>query len=88
MKNKDLYNLNSDFHKIETRSRNDFHLPTSNLSLYKKGMFYSGIKLYSHLPINIKNLTHNTKQFKKALKGFMLMNSFYSLDEYFTLTDT
>jgi hypothetical protein len=78
-------NLNSDFHNFETRSRNDLHLPSSNLSLYQNGVFYSRIKLYNHLPINIENLTHDIKRFKKALKGFMLTNSFYSLDKYFTV---
>jgi hypothetical protein len=33
--------------------------------------------------MNIKDLSHDIKQFKQALKGFILSNSFYSLEEYF-----
>jgi len=51
--------------------------------LYQKGVYYSQIKIFSHLPQNIKNLSWNVKKFKLALKRFLLMDSFYSLDEYF-----
>jgi hypothetical protein len=56
---------------------------TLNLSKYQKGVYYSGIKIFNHLPQNIKNLSCKVKKFKLALKRFLLMGSFYSLDEYF-----
>jgi hypothetical protein len=43
----------------------------------------SGIKVFNHLPHNIKNLSRNVKQFKSALKKFLLRGSFYTLEEYF-----
>jgi hypothetical protein len=39
VKNKDLFELNSDIHKISTRYDNDFHLPSVQLKLLKKGVF-------------------------------------------------
>jgi hypothetical protein len=51
---------------------------------YKKGVYYSRIKIFNHLPQNVNNLSRNAKKkFKIALKSFLLMGSFYTLDEYF-----
>jgi hypothetical protein len=80
MKNRELFKLNSDIHHIETIHDNDLHLPSTKLNLYQKGVFYSGIKMYNHLPSSIKDLSHD---FKRALKGIIQSNSFYSLEEYF-----
>jgi hypothetical protein len=83
VKNRELFKLNSAIHHIETRYNNDFHLPSTQLNLFQKGLFYSGIKMYNHLPLSIKYLSHDIKQFKQALKGFIQSNSFYSLEDYF-----
>jgi len=53
------------------------------LTKYQKGVHYLGIKIFNHLPQNIKKLSWNVKKFKLALKMFLLMGSFYTLDEYF-----
>jgi len=50
---------------------------------YQKGVYYSGIKIFNHLPQNVKNLSWNAKKFKIALKRFFFMGLFYTLDEYF-----
>jgi hypothetical protein len=52
---------------LSTRYDNDFHLPSANLKLFQKGVFYSGIKTYNHLPKTIKELSHDVKQFSLAL---------------------
>jgi hypothetical protein len=59
------------------------HPASINLSKYQKEVYYSGIRIFSHLPQNIKNLSWNVKKFKLALERFLLIGSFYSLDEYF-----
>jgi hypothetical protein len=61
IKNKDLFKLNSDIHKISIRYNNDLHLPSAQLQLFQKGVFYSGIKKYNHLPLTIKELSHDVK---------------------------
>jgi hypothetical protein len=48
VKNRSLFKLNSDIHGFGTRYDNDFHLPATNLKLFQKGVFYSGIKTYNH----------------------------------------
>jgi hypothetical protein len=53
------------------------------LAAFQKGTYYAGIKVFNGLPALIKELSHNTKQFKLVLKNFLLRHSFYTLDEYF-----
>jgi hypothetical protein len=65
-KNSKLFTTNYDAHNLQTRHRNDLHLPTSTLTLYQKGVYYSGIKLFNNLPRNIKEIVGSPKQFKIA----------------------
>jgi hypothetical protein len=44
VQNRNLFKLNSDIHGFSTGYDNDFHLPSANLKLFQKGVFYSGIK--------------------------------------------
>ena len=81
-KNKDQFLSNSQVHKINTRQTFDLYIPTANLTIYQKGVYYSGIKIYSHLPTAIKDLSGDKNKFKLALKRDLLHNSFYSLEEY------
>jgi hypothetical protein len=83
VKNRDLFELNSDICKISTKYNNDFHLPSVQLKLFQKVVFYSGIKTYNHLSLTIKELSYDVKQFRWVLKRFIQSNSFYSLEEYF-----
>jgi hypothetical protein len=56
IKNIDEFTKNSEVHTINTQQRSDLHSPSMNLTKYQKGVFYSGIKIFSHLKIswNIK----------------------------------
>jgi hypothetical protein len=81
--NKDQLLSNSQVHKISSRQNSDMYLPIENLAMYQKGVYYSGIKIYNHLPTAIKDLSGDKNKFKLALKRYRLHNSFYSLEEYF-----
>jgi hypothetical protein len=81
--NRQYYKINSDIHSINARNNLDLHYPQSHLSVYQKGAHYTGIKIFNRLPISIKQFSHDTKEFILALKGFLYLYSFYSLDEYF-----
>jgi len=83
-KNRDLYESNSEIHNINNRFSSDLHIPTADLTIFQKGPFYFGIKFFNYLPTDIKNTSHYIKQFRSTLKSFLLINSFYSLEEYFT----
>jgi len=82
-KHKDQFLSNSQVHKINTRQTFDLYIPTANLTVYQKGVYYSGIKIYNHLPTATKDLSDDKNKFKLALKGYLLHSSFYSLEEYF-----
>ena len=83
VKNIDKFKSNSEIHSINTRNRFDLFLPAVKLSKYQKGAYYSGIQIFNHLPQSIKCLSGNVKKFKTALKEFLLLGSFYTLNEYF-----
>jgi hypothetical protein len=82
VKNVDEFKSNFEVHSINTRHRSDLFPPATKLTKYHKGVYYSGIKIFNHLPQSIKNLSWNVKKFKLTLKKFLLLGSFYTLDEY------
>jgi hypothetical protein len=84
--NIDEFTINSDVHSIRTRHRSDLHPPLTRLMKHKKGIYYSGIKIFSYLTQNIKNLFRNVKKFKLTLKRFLSVGSFYTHEEYFDWT--
>jgi hypothetical protein len=83
VKNKDLYTTNQEIHNVNTRSNINSHPPVCNLTIFQKGAYFSSIKLFNHLPLKIKILSNEIKLFKPALKRFLNLHSFYSMEEYF-----
>jgi len=68
---------------IKTRNSYNLHSPLSHLAKYQKGVHYTSVRIFNHLPTSIKSIANETKEFKKAVKRFLLGNSFYSMDEFF-----
>jgi hypothetical protein len=81
--NKDQYILNSEVHSMNTRQHYNLHQPLPSLTKYQKGVYYLGIKVFNNLPSYIKPVSDNPKHLKSALKNFLHIYSFCSLDEYF-----
>jgi hypothetical protein len=79
---KENFVINSDPHSIYTRSCNNYHVSQANLTTYQKRVYYSGLKIFNNLPNDIKKFSYNSKQFKIALKQFLTMHSFYSVEEF------
>ena len=82
----DLFLSISEIHDIITRFNYNLHLPSTNLTLVQKGVFYSGSRIYNHLPTHIKNLSKDFKQFKSKLKAFLLEHTCYSLEQFYQIT--
>ena len=80
VKKRDSY---TDNQEIYTRYNTNLHLPMANLTAFQRGVYFFDVKLFNHLPIKIKKLSKETKLFKCALKPFLLLHSFYSMEEYF-----
>jgi hypothetical protein len=72
VRNRGLFKTNSDVHNFNTRTNYDLHFTTVNLTLLQKGICYSGIKIYNHLPFSLKKLSYDINKFKSALKNFFL----------------
>jgi hypothetical protein len=81
--NRGFYYSTSQIHGFSTRQNFDPYCLQTSLSICQRGPYYFGIKLFNHLPLNIKELSYNAKQFRMALRAFLYSKSFYNLDEYF-----
>jgi hypothetical protein len=86
IKNRGLFSSNSEIHYINTRNNYNLHLPSTNLTSVQKGVYYSGGKVFIHLPKNIKILCNDFKRFKSVLKNFPTEHTFYSLEEFHQFT--
>jgi hypothetical protein len=60
---------------------------TSTLTLYQKGVYFTGIKLFSNLPLEIKEMVGNPKQFKISLRRYLVIHCFYDLEEYYGVNE-
>jgi hypothetical protein len=81
VKNIEKFTSNSEVHSTNIRHRSDLYTPSTKLTKYQKAVYNLGIKIFRHLPQNYKSLSSNEKKFKLVLKRFLLMGSFYTLDE-------
>jgi len=82
VKNKDFYTTNHEIHNITTKPNTNLRPPVCSLAVFQKGAYNSGIKLFNHLPLEMKSLSNETKLLKPALKRFLNLHSFYSVEEY------
>jgi hypothetical protein len=62
---------NSELYDIKTRNNRNLFQPQSNTPVYQRGPYNDGITIYNNLPTQIKLLSRNFNQFKKALKYFL-----------------
>ena len=82
--NRSYFKENSGIHNINNRTKSNLHQPLANSSPYQKGAYYYGIKVFSSLPSQIKDLSANRNQFRCTLESFLCSHSFYTFDEYFS----
>jgi hypothetical protein len=65
----------------KTQRRLDFQTQFCRTDIFKKNVNNLGTKLYNKLPNYIKNL-ESLNILKNNLKAFLLLQTFYSVDEY------
>jgi hypothetical protein len=58
------------------------YLPQANLAIYQKGPYYSGIKIFNNLPLEIKKVAGDQKKVQNCSEKFLYTHSFYTLEEY------
>jgi hypothetical protein len=61
VKNKYHFTVNSEIHNINTRQHSNFHQPAPNLTGFKYGIYYSGVKIYNNLPSHIKQFVRQSQ---------------------------
>jgi hypothetical protein len=71
-------------HNYNTRRKMDIHSQSYKTDIYKKNVINMGTKVYNKLPGYIKE-TDSYKAFKKELKLFLLLHTFYSMEEFISL---
>ena len=84
--NIEIFTSNTDIHTKNTRNKFNLYQPQTRLTKCQKGVYIAGIKIFNHLPENIKKLSDNTKKFKSELKKFLLLGSFYTIEEFYGWT--
>jgi len=61
------------------RQRKNVYLPQVNLTIYQKGAYYSGIKIFNNLPLEIKNVADSQKKFlncsEKTFTHLLILHS-------------
>jgi hypothetical protein len=62
----------------------DIHIQSYNTEIYKKSVINMATKVYNKLPGYIKEID-SYKAFKKELKSFLLLHTFYSVEEFVSL---
>lgn len=82
-KNRRSFPLNRDVHGLETRKRNDFCIPICRYHVTYCSPNYLGLKIFNHLPSELKECTLNMNNFKNKLKLYLHNKCFYSLHEFF-----
>jgi hypothetical protein len=62
--NIDYFRINLESHGFNTKNKSNLHLPPSKLTVFPRGLYYSGMKVFSNLPTYVKNLLQTKKHFK------------------------
>jgi hypothetical protein len=62
-----------------------FYLPSCSLTVFQNGVYYTGVKVFNYLPIELKWLIESSMKFKVAIRRYLVSHCFYTLDEFFNL---
>lgn len=77
-KNISEFETNNYNHEYNTRQCAQLRIPSHQLTTVENNPRYIGVLLYNKLPPDIKYC----RNFKRAVKEFLLLNCFYSIEEY------
>jgi hypothetical protein len=72
---------NSNVHKYNARRTLGINVKQQKTEIYKKSVINMGTKVYNKLPKYLKEMD-DYQAFKKGLKLFLLLQTFYSVEEF------
>lgn len=85
VKNMHLFKYKSDMRvrnvPMRQKDKNELYLPRIKCRIYKKSTYISAIRIYNHLPLDLKNLPIN--KFKWSLKQWLVKKAYYTVKEFF-----
>jgi hypothetical protein len=76
------FQTNLTVHGLNTTNKTQLHRPIANLLCFQKGVSYAPVKIFNSLPSSITNLGNDKKQFKSALRKYLMTHCFYSINEF------
>ena len=79
------FNINSENHDYFTRNGSNLLPPQHRTTAYQRSAYYSCVRVYNHLPFNIKNVV-NINKFKLSLKRYLIDKCLYSLADFYNDT--
>jgi hypothetical protein len=82
LNNKEHFQLDLLIQSLNMRNKINLRTPVSNLTCILKNTYYAGIKIFNNLPYTILSSVNEKAQFKVALKRYLNIHSFYSIDDY------
>jgi hypothetical protein len=80
--NQELFQTNSAIHSAKTKNRDHLHRPVANLSCFQKVHTMLASKPSTVFRKNLESLMNKKAQFKVALKRYINMHTFYSVEEF------
>jgi len=69
VQNKTLFLTNTENYNLDTRQRNNLYLPQANLTIYQKGAYYLGIKIFNNYLWRLRMLLVTRKNLKLLWKN-------------------
>lgn len=78
--NRDKYTIQSSGYM--TRQHGDLRPPIPSSSLIKRSIIYQGVKIYNHLPNDLRS-SATTRIFRNRLKRILISKAYYELHEFY-----
>jgi hypothetical protein len=83
----EYFTFNFSIHSINIRKKLQLHRLIANFASFQRGVYYVSIKIFNILPECITNLVMGKRHFILALKRSLIIQSFYSINEFLDCQD-
>jgi hypothetical protein len=80
--NLEYFTFNCSVHNSNARKRLHLHRSITNFTWFQIGVDYASIKIFNKLPVCIANLVIDKKHFILVVKKNLIIQSFYSVNEF------
>jgi hypothetical protein len=81
-KNNDQFIKNKVYHNYITCNNDGLETKSHRTSQFEASPYYSCVKIFNHISMNIKHLSLNL--FKKKLRSYLIEKCFYNIEEFFS----